>query len=236
MLGKFPVTVIPNGVDTAVFAPRSRRCARESLGIPEDARVVLFSAASVTSIRKGFAFLSSALEGLEIPALLLLSIGKGNPEVPKRIAHMHLGRISDERLLAAAYNAADVFAIPSLQDTLPNTVLEAMACGIPVVGFAVGGIKDQVESGLTGRLVPAGDAGALRDAITCLLHDGAARDQASRACRAAVLEKYELGTQVRRFVEVYQGMMEGGSVRASSAAAETLDGAEAPAAAFEIGR
>src|SRR5262249_40637291 len=101
LLGRFPVTRIPNMVDTDIFAPRDQSFAREVLGLPKEANVVLFAADSATNKRKGLAVLAEALEGLsEIRKIVLLSVGSGKPMLDSRIHHRHLGHISNDRYLA----------------------------------------------------------------------------------------------------------------------------------------
>ena len=80
------------------------------------------------------------------------------------------------------YSAADLFVLPTLEDNLPNTVLEAIACGVPVVAFSTGGIPDIIRDGVEGRLVPRGDVHALRSVISSVLQDNDAR--AGMAARA----------------------------------------------------
>ena len=95
----------------------------------------------------------------------MVSVGQQPPQADGRMPLLHLGSIHDDRLLSAVYSAADLFVLPSLQENLANTVLEAMACGVPVVSFDSGGTPDMVRPGLTGQLVPALDVGALGDTI-----------------------------------------------------------------------
>jgi glycosyltransferase involved in cell wall biosynthesis len=208
LLGRFPVTTIPYGIDTADFAPRDRHFARDVLGLPRDAKIVLFAAESLTFKRKGFALLAQVLQDLaEVPGLVLVSIGLGNPITDSGIHHLHLGFVANERWLSIIYSAADVFVIPSLQDNLPNTILESLACGTPVVGVAVGGIPDVVRPGTTGLLVPPGDAGALRDAIVRVLNDPADREQMASECRRIAMEEYSLELQAKRYVTLYESLL-----------------------------
>jgi len=205
LLRAFSVSHIPNCVDTGVFSPRNRRSARQVLNIPQEARVVLFVAQLLHRRHKGFNLLSRALSGLrDVPNLFLVTVGRGEPVVADHVAHLHLDRLNDDALLALAYSAADVLAIPSLQDNLPNTVLEAMSCGVPVVGFDVGGIPELVRPGVTGLLAPAGDANALSAAIGQLLQDPAKRAEMGRNCRRIAVEEYAPEVQARRYRALYE--------------------------------
>jgi glycosyltransferase involved in cell wall biosynthesis len=209
LLGGFPARTIHYGLDTEVFAPRNRSCARAVLGIPEDAKVVLFAAEVLTNHRKGFALLADALSGLaNFPGLFLLSLGRGEATVPGSAPHLHLGYLRDDRWLSLVYSAADVFVIPSLQEAFGQTALEAMACGVPVVGFAVGGIRDMVRPQETGFLAPAGDVPALRAAIAEALGDTAACQRMSAACRQLVVEEFPLELQARRYGELYKTILQ----------------------------
>lgn len=206
-LHKFPVSIIPNGLDTEVFAPRNRRFARESLGLPPDATIILFVAAVVQIRYKGFMVLTEALSGLKTRKdILLVSVGT-KPVLNLDLSHVHLGQITDDRLLALAYSAADLFVIPSLYDNSPNTVLEAMACGIPVVGFETSGVPDMVRHGMTGLLVPRGDVVALRGAVENLLSNPSKREELGSYGRRVALQEYPLAVQAKRYSELYQSLM-----------------------------
>jgi len=192
-------------VNTDEFAPRNRAAARAALGIPADSEVVLFVAYSVAPRRKGFSLLVEALRELsERPNLFALSVGAGTPDVDTPVQALHLGKITQNRLLSLAYSAADLYVIPSLQDNLPSTVLESMACGTPVVGFDVGGVPEMVRPGVTGALAPVGDVSALADSISGLLADKVGlRDMAGR-CRDVVLDEYGMDTYVAGYEALYE--------------------------------
>ena len=207
LLSRFSVTIIPNMIDTSTFAPRDRRFARKVLGLPHDARIVLFVSDSMTNKRKGLSFLTEALEGLGgEQRTVLVSVGIGKLALNAKINYEHLGQVSNDRFLSLIYSAVDVFVMPSLQESFGQTVLEAIACGTPVVGFDVGGIPDMVRPGLTGRLVPVGDSVALRDSIQALLDDSPGRERMAGECRRIVLEEYSYKHLGDRYVELYQSM------------------------------
>ena len=197
--------MIPNGVDLDDFAPRDRRTAREVFGLPQDAKVILFVAHGLGLRRKGFVYLAEALRGLnQISDLVVLCLGQGTPPDGLNVPCVNAGVVHSDRLLSFAYSAADLLVVPSLQDNLPNTVLEAMACGVPVVGFDVGGIPDMVRNGVTGILTPAGEVARLREALVELLQSRPRREAMAAACRRVVTEEYTLEIQARRYIELYE--------------------------------
>jgi glycosyltransferase involved in cell wall biosynthesis len=203
---RFGVTVIPNGVDHHTFFPRETEGVKRALNIEEDRNVLLFVAHSVTNKRKGFEKLAQALDGVP-KDVMLVSIGNNEPEIESRAPHLHLGRIQSNGLLSVFYSLADLFVIPSRQDNLPNTVLESMACGTPVVGFDTGGIPDMVRPDETGWLAETGNVRALRQAIEQALADDAAREQRGQRGRAVVEEEYTLERQARRYRHLYERLV-----------------------------
>jgi glycosyltransferase involved in cell wall biosynthesis len=200
------VDVIPYGLDLEIFAPRDKAYSRDLLGIPQDARVVLFLADVVDNRRKGFSFLLEALPhcAKRVENLLLVSLGQQPPQADSRMPWLHLGSIHDDRLLSAVYSAADLFILPSLQDNLANTVLEAMACGVPVVSFDAGGTPDMVRPGITGQLVPAFDVPVLASTMVELLNAPDVLKTMSAHCRRVVLNDYPLSLQAQRYASLYQ--------------------------------
>lgn len=208
LMKRFSFTVIPNGVDTDVFAPRSTSGLRETLAIPADNSVILFIADSVEKKRKGMQYLLDALSELKDPGrVTLLSVGNGDASIPTAFRHIQIGQVEDERLLSMIYSLADVFAIPSVQDNLPNTVLESIACGTPVVGFDVGGIPDMVKNGETGILVKLGDVFGLKSAIEEILTNTNLRKDMSNNCRALALREYSEMVQAKRYVSLYESVI-----------------------------
>jgi glycosyltransferase involved in cell wall biosynthesis len=207
LFGRFSISVIPYGLDVDEFAPRDRREAREVVGIPQDAAVILFVADWPAVHRKGISVLVDAVNELRYwPNLLLVSVGHDVPVLDGALAcaHRHLGRVDNDHFLSMIYSAADVFAIPSRQDNLPNTVLEAMACGTPVVGFEVGGITDMVRPGMTGLLAPAHDPAAFGEALAQILRDDEKRAEMSATCRRVAVEEYSLSIQAQRYIDLYR--------------------------------
>lgn len=209
VLSRFPVSVIPYGVDLEDFAPRNQQSARDVFGIPQKAKVVLFVADGLPLYRKGLGTLGEALDRVahRVPNLFLICIGHNNPPPGFRVPWIHLGFVNNDRLLSNIYSAADVFVIPSLQDNLPNTVMESMACGTPVVGFEVGGIPDMVQHGKTGLLARPHDARALEHAIVELLKNSERRSLLSANCRRVAVHRYSLARQAIRYYQLYKQLL-----------------------------
>ncbi len=200
----FPIRVIPNGIDPAEFQPVDRAEARRRLGLPSEAKIVLFVADSIEEPRKGFRLLLKALTSLcNIPDLLLVTLGRGQGPELAGLPSRHLGSLADTESLRLAYGAADVFAIPSLQDNLPNTILESMACGTPVVGFVTGGIGEAIIDGQTGLLAPPGDTAAFSRALRTILEDPPLRQALSAGARLRAVEEYAVSRQAQRYAALY---------------------------------
>jgi glycosyltransferase involved in cell wall biosynthesis len=208
LLSRFPARVIPYGVDTEQFQPRDRGFARQLFGIPPEARVVLFVADWAGEKRKGLDLLSEAIRGIEdFPELCVFTIGRNMAQQETGKRSVAIEYIRDELTMSLAYSAADLFVIPSLQDNLPNTALEALACGIPTVAFAVGGLTDIIREDETGVLVPLGDVQALRVAITQMLKNTARLASMAESCRRTALAEYTLDIQARHYVALYESLM-----------------------------
>jgi len=208
LLKRFKVSIIRNGLNTEDFAPRDKHHAREALGIPTDANTIVFIAQSVQNKRKGFELLQTALgEGEDIENLFLVTIGKNKSALNLNIPTLQIGYLESDRLLSLIYSAADLFVIPSLQDNFPNTVLESLACGTPVVGFDSSGISEMVQSSQTGILTPAGDIVKLRAAIADLLSNKLKRNKMALNCRSTALKLYAPGTQARNYENLYESII-----------------------------
>jgi glycosyltransferase involved in cell wall biosynthesis len=200
--------VIPNGVDLAVFRPAPRQQARVELGIPHDALVVAFAATDVrrntwkdfAMVREGVARASERLTGRSV---FLLAIGEDAQ--PERLGSAEARFLPSHGPVSAArvYAAADVYAHAARADTFPNAVLEALACGVPVVATAVGGIPEQVDDGRTGFLVGAGDAEAMSDRLTQLFADEHLRQRMAMRALEAAERRFDLRRQVDAYLHWY---------------------------------
>lgn len=207
LLGKFRISVIPNGVDLRVFRPHAKVAARTSLQIPATAMVVMFVADSLNNDRKGFPLLAQLLHRFTgNHDYRLIAVGRADTLNLPGANVKCFGNIYSDDLLVSLLSAADVFVIPSREDNSPNTVLEAMACGVPVVGFAAGGIPEMVDDNRCGLLVPVGDVEALWQAVRTVCEDAGRQQELSRNAAAAV-GHYTIDHQARRYLDLYRLML-----------------------------
>jgi glycosyltransferase involved in cell wall biosynthesis len=205
----FDTRVIPNGVDAQEFRPVPRLEARARFNLPADGRIVLFVAEQVADRRKGLRLLLKAFQQLRaIPNLLLVTLGRGGHEMSSSEKVRHLGSLDSSESLRAAYSAADVFAMPSLQDNLPNTILETMACGTPVAGFAAGGVGEAVVDGESGLLARTGDFSALAAALRAILESSRLQAEFSAKARERIEREYTIERQAARYAALYGKVIE----------------------------
>lgn len=206
LLRRFPVHHIPYGVDTQVYSPGRQDEARRRLGLPLDRKIVLFVATDLAEQRKGFHLLDEALSSLDENPLLFAVASSGSAT---STVEMRTLRTEDEWLLVDAYRAADIVALPTLADNLPNVVIESLACGRPCVAFATGGVPEAVRHLETGYLVPTGDVRGLADGLRLLLGDPELRERLGAACREAAVTEYSLERQTERYLDVYTSVING---------------------------
>jgi len=158
--------VIPNCIDTSIFKPSHKQEARHQLNLPEHEFIVLVGAASLADKRKGIEYAINAFQKLPTKPYVI-AIGTANTSVDTLNSISRFsGFIKDKSDLALYYSAADVFLFPTLADNLPLTAIESMACGTPVIGFAVGGLPEIVDHDLNGWLVPSKDVDGLVAGLT----------------------------------------------------------------------
>ena len=204
------VTSIPNPIDTRIFCKQDKKQARRAFGLPENKQLILFVSQRVTDERKGVNYFIEALQQLvtEHPAMKqntgVVILGGHSAEVAARlpIPAYALGYVSDAQKIALVYNSADLFVLPSLEDNLPNTIMEAMACGIPCVGYRVGGIPEEIDHLKNGYVAAYKDVNDLARGIYWVLNE-AEYDVLSTQAIEKVISCYSQKAVSLRYIEVY---------------------------------
>lgn len=207
-LNKFRIEIIPNGVDTELFKPKDKIEAKKKFGLSFTKKIILFVASKLKDQQKGTKYFFEALKYLKSKDWMAIILGK-KLDFEGKIKNLdikQLGYISDPGLISEAYNAAEIFCISSLNDSFPTTVLESMACGIPVVGFKSGGIPEQVSSDC-GILVEPKNIKDLAGAMDDLLSNKEKYKIFSLNCRKRVLENYSLEKFKEQYINLYKEIL-----------------------------
>ena len=210
LIGKHALTNIPNAINTNLFQPRNKLDARKKLNLPTDKKLLLFGSMKTTDKRKGIDYL--------VEACRILS--KEQPEFCQQLGVVVLGKqseqyqslfpfpiytmdyVHDEKEVVNIYNAVDLYVTPSLQDNLPNTIMEAMACGVPCVGFQVGGIPEMIDHLHNGYVANYRSAKDFANGIHWTLSEGEYQSLSEEA-RRKVTTSYSENAVARRYIEVY---------------------------------
>ncbi len=205
------VIAIPNPIDIDVFKPIAKSEARMKLGLDEQKDYILFAAMQVGAIRKGFVYLKEALENLKNTSSKnteLLVFGQADAETLQALPYKvnNLGRLTEIEKIVLAYCAASVFVIPSLEDNLPNTIMESLACGTPVVGFNVGGIPEMVEHQKNGYVAQYKSAQDLASGIEWVLQCSDYQSLCQNS-RQKVVENYSEDVVAKQYEELYKSLL-----------------------------
>ena len=210
------IEVIPNGIDPNRYRPINRQIAREVLNLPQDKQLILFGSLKATSDkRKGFHLLQPALQDLSksgwYDRLELVIFGAERPENPPEfgLKSHYLGTLNDDLSLSLVYSAADVFVLPSVQDNLPNTIMEAIACGTPCVAFNIGGMPDLIEHEQNGYLAQPYETEDLAQGIAWVLENEERHQKLSFRAREKVEEEFTMEIQARQYLSLFTEILEG---------------------------
>jgi len=208
LLQNAKVVNLPNPIDTKTFSPISKHTARALLNLPQDKKLILFGAMSATDDpRKGFKELSQAL--LELPDdLEFVIFGSNQPRESQKFKQQvhYLGHLHDDVSLRLLYSAADVMIVPSLQENLSNAIMESMACGTPVVGFAIGGNADMIDHETNGYLAQAFSSEDLAEGIQWVINTENYEQLCANA-RQKVLTHFDSQLVAKRYIELYREIL-----------------------------
>ena len=204
------VCSIPNPINTNLFKPHDKTVARRRIGLPEGKRLVLFGSVKATDKRKGIDYFVEACRLLagKCPELKeslgVVAFGKNSDQLEQLLPFKvyALDYVNDEHRMVDLYNAVDLFAIPSLEENLPNTIMEAMACGTPCVGFCTGGIPEMIDHLHDGYVAQYRDADDFAEGMRWVLNEPDYATLCEQACRKAA-GSYSESVVAKRYIELY---------------------------------
>lgn len=208
------IEVIANGIDASQFKPLDKNSARQAFNLPTDKKLILFGAlGGASDPRKGFIYLRDALRHLPEGArdrpskadMEVVVFGAAQSESLDICLPVHqIGYLSDSASLCLLYSACDVFALPALQENLPNTLMESLACGTPCVAFDNGGVGDLIQHKRNGWLARLKDSADLARGIQWAL----AQSLPPRTISQQTLKRFDLGRITAQYIQLYQSLAE----------------------------
>lgn len=199
---------IPNPIDTSTFCKTSMEESRLKFHLPADKKLILFGAQNVTDVQKGISYLYEALRLLDAGTAELVVFGHIKDRLEESLPFkIHsIGYLNNEKDIASLYNAVNVFVTPSLEENLPNTIMEAMACGTPCAGFHTGGIPEMIDHRKNGYVARYKDAADLAAGIRWILEnpDGITFPE---VCAGKVRENYSEDIIAAKYISLYKGLL-----------------------------
>ena len=204
------VISIPNAINTNLFKPHNKQEARRKCRLPQEGKLILFGSVKITDKRKGIDYLIEACKLLAEKhpewkdSLGVVVFGNQSQQlqdlIPFRV--YPLPYIKNEHELVDIYNAVDLFAIPSLEENLPNMVMEAMSCGVPCVGFNTGGIPEMIDHLHNGYVAQRKSSEDLANGIHWVLTEPEYAELSAQACRKAIAN-YSESIIAKKYTDVY---------------------------------
>jgi glycosyltransferase involved in cell wall biosynthesis len=210
LLNGHTIVDIPNPISTGLFKPQNSLAARNKMELPTDKKLILFGSVKVTDKRKGIDYFVESCKLLaemhpELKEELGVVVYGKNSEQLKPLIPFQvyaLDYISNEKDLVNIYNAVDLYVTPSLEENLPTTIMEAMACGVPCVGFNVGGIPEMIDHLHNGYVAEYKSAEDLANGIIWTLSESEYQSLSEEACRKAV-SNYSESIVAKKYIDIY---------------------------------
>ena len=209
---KYNILSIPNPIDMKIFKVIDKLSARKNLGLPENKKLLLFGAANITDKRKGIYYLIDACNELIKQSLHselgLVVFGHAKTEYKQliKIPVYSMGYMTDPGEIVMLFNAVDLFVIPSLEENLPNTIMESMACGTPCVGFHVGGIPEMIDHKQNGYVAEYKNSKDLAEGIHWVLNK-ADYNELSTNARTKIESTYREDIVAKQYIELYKKIL-----------------------------
>jgi glycosyltransferase involved in cell wall biosynthesis len=202
-----PIHIIHNGVDTSVFKPLSKKSAREKLGLPKDKKIIAYlSHAGKMNPYKGYDYLERLMTALKDKSdIHFLTVGgslKFHTERQTEVSY-----ISERADLADIYSASDMFLFPSVAENFPLATLEAMACGLPIIAYDVGGVREQIEHLVNGYVAKEANFEDLYQGINYMLDLAPEKIEIMRAKNCSkVREMFDSEQMFNEYLVLYNSL------------------------------
>ncbi|HZJ80134.1 MAG TPA: glycosyltransferase family 4 protein [Dysgonamonadaceae bacterium] len=198
------VSAIANPINTETYKPKDKATLRQAMKLPINKKIILFAAAKVSDKRKGIDYLieaSKIIAQQEHNNCMFIIAGGNSKEIINQLAlpTVSVGYVASSEM-PNLYNAVDLFVTPSLQENLPNTIMESMACGTPCVGFNIGGIPEMIDHKQNGYVANYRDAQDLANGLMWVLES---TETLAKNAHNKVMKQYSEEIIAKRYIEIY---------------------------------
>ena len=191
---------IPNGVSTESFKDYGI-IAREIFDLPKDKIIISFVSSDIHNFRKGFDMLYEAIQRMgDLDDVIFCAVGSAPGDLIRENVR-YLGNIRDERLMSLVYTASDGYVLPSREDNLPNVMIEAMACGTPVLSFPIGGMLDVIRPNFNGNFATEISSNSLAEGLSLFIKNITKYDR--QQIRRNIIDHYSLPVQAKNYINLY---------------------------------
>jgi glycosyltransferase involved in cell wall biosynthesis len=203
------ILTVPNPINISVYHPGNVSADRGKLNLPAGKKLILFGAINVTDKRKGIDYLIKAMkrirEGTDVE---LVIFGQAKQDIESLLPFpVHFtGYLKNEQDMSSLYNAVDVYVTSSLEENLPNTIMESMACGTPCVGFNIGGIPEMIDHKQNGYVAEYKNPEDLAVGIEWVL-ENTEKLNLSDSCVKRVKENYSESVVANRYIALYTNLL-----------------------------
>jgi len=211
LIGRFNILVIPNPLDIDIFKPGKKLVNRKLFSLPENKFIILTGSVNLKTKNKGFKYLIDALKVLSyrkpeiIKHMGLVLFGKSKRIKEPPIDVYPISYVKDEKNIVMLYQLADIFILPSLEENLPNMIMESLSCGTPVIAFKTGGIPELIEHKSNGYLAEKKNIGELCDGILWA-YENKDINNIRRNCREKVVKNYSSKNIAKKYFSLYKSM------------------------------
>jgi glycosyltransferase involved in cell wall biosynthesis len=209
IFGDHRVLAVPNAININIYRPADKNVAKDFFGFPKNKKMILFNAMNATTDeRKGYSYFISALGTMNMSDVEVVIVGADrlSGTEPDGLNIHLLGLVKDTDIMVKSYTACDVFVLPSLQDNLPNTVMESLACATPVVAFNTGGISDMIEHKRNGYLAEYKSVTDLANGIRWSLYEADAKALSDNA-RQKILNEFAEEIIIQKHLNLYREIL-----------------------------
>ena len=212
LLGNHNIVSIQNPINLNFFKPTNKNDSRKKLGINTSKKLILFGAMNTNDKRKGSEYLIEALDYIskENPKtkdqIALVIFGKNKTPFLTEFETINLSFINNEQDIVNVYNACDIFVTPSIEDNLPNTIVEAHACGLPVVAFNATGMSEMIKHKENGYLATYKSLEDLANGIIWTLFESD-YNKLSVSARNKALNTYSQDISASKYIDLYKSVI-----------------------------